>query len=443
MAALDLNSGATAAVSNEVDLADLPVTGTIPPDLNGVLIRNGPNPLRGHFNGNDVLDWWPEDAMLHSISLQGGRATSYRNRWVRTRRWAQVHDPDASSVRLDTNPNVNVLYHAGEILALAEGGAPLAITTELETLGPAHAHPGLANGMTAHPKVDPQTGELMSFRADWRKPYLCYAVTDAKGMPTVDLDVDMSSPSMMHDMAITANRSLFLDLNVGFDFSMLSRGYRMPLRWRDDHNAKVGIISRNGGEVRWFEIAPCFIQHVVNAYDADEATVVLDAVRYPRYFCVKEDGSTFEDPPLGFLWRYVIDLERGTVTEKQISDICIELPRINEQRTGRPYRFLYAVEQPTNTEIRGVVRYDLESGLVQRYRVPEGDQNSEPVFVPRPTSSVEDDGWLLVCVYRHATDTSDLVILDGQDIEAAPVATVRLPRRIPSGFHGTWLSKDR
>src|ERR1700761_4406754 len=156
MATFDLNSGATAPVADEVELVELSVTGTIPQDLNGVLVRNGPNPLRGRFNGNDVLDWWPEATMLHGISLQDGRATNYRNRWARTQRWADVYDPDSAQALLDTNPNVNVLYHAGEILALSEGGAPLAITTELETLGAARNHPGLANGMTAHPKVDPQ-----------------------------------------------------------------------------------------------------------------------------------------------------------------------------------------------------------------------------------------------------------------------------------------------
>ena len=442
MVTLDLNSGAAAAVLNEVDLVDLPVIGAIPEDLNGVLIRNGPNPLRGRFKGNDMLDWWPEDAMLHGISLHGGRATHYRNRWARTKRWADVYQPDASLTLLDTNPNVNVLCHAGEILALSEGGAPLAMTAELETLGASRRHPGLANGMAAHPKIDPQTGELMSFRADWKPPFLHYTVTDAQGAPSVDIDIEMSSPSMMHDMAITATRSIFLDLNVGYDFSMLSRGYRMPLRWRDDHQARLGIIPRKGGELRWFEIAPCFILHVVNAYDADDASVVLDAIRYTKYFRLADESPTFEDAPLGVLWRYVIDLDTGTVTEKQIADLGIELPRINEARTGRPYRFLYAAEQPTNTEFRGVVRCDIELGSVQRYSVPEGDQNSEPVFVARPGSSVEDDGWLLVCVYRQASDTSDLVILDGKNIASAPIATVRLPRRIPAGFHGAWIATD-
>ena len=442
MAAINLNIGALAPVVNEVDLVDLCAVGEIPRDLNGVLVRNGPNPLSGRFEGNDVLSWWPEAAMLHGVSFQDGRVMAYRNRWARTRQWARVHDPDVAPSLLETNPNVNVLHHAGEILALSEGGAPLAMTAELQTLGATRRHLGLAGGMTAHPKVDPQTGELMTFRADWKKPWLRYGVTDSKGAQCVDVEIELRSASMMHDMAITATRSILLDLNVAYDFSMLSRGYRMPLRWHDDRKARLGIIPRHGGEMRWFEVAPCFVQHVVNAYDADESTVILDAVRYSQYLRIANNSSAFEDNPLGVLWRYVIDLERGTVTEKQIDDVGIELPRINEGRTGRPYLLLYAAEQPTNTEIRGVVRYDLGCGSMQRYRVPEGDQNSEPVFVPRAAASGEDDGWLLVCVYRQATDTSDLVILDGRNIESDPIATVRLPRRIPAGFHGAWLPQD-
>ena len=442
MAAINLTAGAGAPVADEVDLVDLAVTGTVPQDLNGALARNGPNPLRGRFEGNDVLSWWPEAAMLHAISFQDGRATGYCNRWARTQRWAQVHAPDAVASLLDTNPNVNVLHHAGEILALAEGGAPLAITAELETLGATRRHLGLAGGMTAHPKVDPQTGELMLFRADWNKPWLRYGVTDAHGAQSVDVEIELPSPSMMHDMAITATYSILLDLNVAYDFSMLSRGHRMPLRWHGERKARIGVIPRYGSQMRWFEVMPCFILHVVNAYDADESTVVLDVVRYPWYLRLADDMAAFEENPLGVLWRYVIDLKSGTVTEKQIDDAGIELPRINESRTGRPYRFLYAVEQPTNTEMRGIVRYDLASGSTQRYQVAAGDQNSEPVFVPRPAASGEDDGWVLVCVYRHATDTSDLVILDGRDIEREPIATVHLPRRIPAGFHGTWLPKD-
>jgi carotenoid cleavage dioxygenase len=442
MTTIDLNFGALAPVTDEVDLDDIQIIGEIPRELNGLLVRNGPNPLLGRFEGNTVLDWWPQAAMLHGIAFHDGRVTWYRNRWARTQRWAEVYDPNRAASFMATNPNVNVVHHAGEILALAEGAPPLAITADLETIGKTRRHLALAEGMTAHPKIDPNTNELIYFKADWHKPYLRYGVTDAQGNQIVNQEIEMASASIMHDMAITETHSIMLDLNVAYDFLMLSRGHRMPLRWHEDREAKIGVIPRHGGKVRWFPIAPCFIQHVVNAYDESASLIVLDAVRYPRYFVLQENGTTFEDSPLGVLWRYVIDLNNGTVTEKQIDDIGIELPRINETRTGRSNRFFYAAEQPTNTEIRGIVRYDFKSSQMQRHRILEGDQNSEPVFVPRPSASNEDDGWVLVCVYRHKTDTSDVLIIDGKDIANDPIATVRLPRRIPAGFHGAWLPTD-
>ncbi|WP_322013076.1 carotenoid oxygenase family protein [Paraburkholderia sp. J12] len=442
MTTLDLNAGAIAPVTHEADHVALRVTGTLPDDLHGVLVRNGPNPLSGRFEGDGVLSWWPEDAMLHAVAFERGRATGYRNRWLRTQRWARVHAPESVSAWPDTNPNVNVIRHAGETLALAEGGAPLAITAALDTIGPAQHLAGFAQGMSAHPRIDPRTGELITFRADWKAPYLCYGVNDARGQPVVDVEIALPAPSMMHDIAITATHSILLDLNVGYDFSMLARGHRMPLRWHDERSARLGVIPRHGGEVRWFEIAPCFIQHVVNAYDVDATTLVVDVVRYPWYFRLAPDGRAFENNPLGMLWRYRIDLASGVVHEMQAGDDGMELPRIDERRTGLPYRYGYAVEQPTPFEMRGIVRYDWHTGTRERYAVPPGDQNSEPVFVPKRGGRAEDEGWILTCVYRAATDTSDVVVLDASDMAAGPVATVHLPTRIPAGFHGAWLPHE-
>jgi carotenoid cleavage dioxygenase-like enzyme len=201
----------------------------------------------------------------------------------------------------------------------------------------------------------------------------------------------------------------------------------------------LGVIRRHGGEIRWFEIAPCFIQHVVNAYNEDETTIVLDAVWYPSFLRPAPNGRAFEDNPLGTLRRYRIDLAAGSVQEYPVAETKIEMPRINEQRTGRPYRYFYAVEQPSLVEMRGIVRFDWDGGRFERYAVPPGDQNSEPVFVPRRGAASEDDGWVLCCVYRQASSTSDVVVLDARNVAAGPVATVHLPTRIPAGFHGAWL----
>jgi carotenoid cleavage dioxygenase len=185
----------------------------------------------------------------------------------------------------------------------------------------------------------------------------------------------------------------------------------------------------------------------VNAFDADEDgtgdRVVVDAVRYPWYFRVAGDGDGFDPDPLGVLWRWTIDLDQGTVTEGPVETGCpfdqIELPRIDESRTGRPNRHLWAVEQPSTTEMRGLRHHDRTAGTTGRWVPPPGDQNSEPVFVKRPGTTEEGDGWIVAAVYRAATHTTDVVVLDALDLPAGPVATIHLPVRVPAGFHGVWL----
>ncbi len=439
----DLNSGALAAVADEVEIRDLAVTGQVPEQLQGTLIRNGPNPFSGRFHGNDVLNWWPEAAMVHAVTFTGGRASEYRNRWVRTQNW-QSHfgtvEAESEAPLVATNPNVNVLEHAGELLAMAEGGSPIRINSRLETLGSPLLHPTLSTGVTAHPKLDGHTGELMYFRADWNTPFLTYGVLNADGSQRHEQSIDVAAPAMMHDMAITRSKSIVLDLGVGYDFGLLEQGHRIPLRWLPERRSRLGIISRHGGDAAWIDIEPCFIQHVVNAYDVDSTHLVLEAVRYPHYFCFDSTVGAYAENPLGVYWRYDIDLANGVVRESAVDDGAIELPRINDAYTGQQHRYVYAVQQPTQQEMRGLVRYDTQTGLRQQHSIPPGDQNSEPVFVPRPGALSENDGWVLSCVYRAATDTSDVVILNAQDMAAPPLATVHVGRRIPAGFHGLWVA---
>ncbi len=436
----DLNRGALAPVSDEVDCERLDVTGEIPESLRGRLLRNGPNPFDGRFPEGDMLQWWAGSAMLHGISFGEGRATSYRNRWVRTGPWRRrFQDAQLPPDPLwDQNPNVSVVQHAGRLLALGEGGVPFEVSSDLETQRP---FPATKNplGMTAHPKVDPESGELIFFRADWQAPYLTYGVLDAAGNLVTATEIEIPAATMMHDFAITENYSLLLDVGVGYDFSLLSKGARMPLRWDEDRPSRIGVVPRHGGTPRWFEIEPCFLQHVANAYEASDDTIVFEAVRYPTFLCFDEKAGAFLPNPLGTLWRYSLRLGDGTVRECPVTEPYLELPRIDDRRCGRDYRYVYAVEQPSDQEMRGVLRYDRQTEKVARHSLPLGDQNSEPVFVPRSSTSAEGDGWLLVCAYRSETDCTDVLVLDAQHPEDDPVATVHLPRRIPAGFHGAWI----
>lgn len=435
----DLNGGALAPVVDEYETTVLEVIGEIPEGLHGTLIRNGPNPFSGHFEGTDVLDWWPEAAMLHGISFCHGRVVGYKNRWVETQNRADYLGVETATSYVNSNPNVNVVSHAGEIMALAEGGPPVVIDADLNTLGASVLHPCLASGVTAHPKLDMKTGEMMCFRADWSTPYLRYGVLDKNGNQVVDLELDVPEPSMMHDMAITARHSILMDLNVAYDFSMLAEGYRIPICWQERRTSQLCVVARDGASVAWFEIAPCFIQHVVNAFEQPPNVLTLDVVRYPWYLKRESNGNRFLPNPLGVLWRYTIDLSEGKVTEQQLDDEYIELPRINDAYVGCENKFLYAVVQPTNEEMRGIVCYNLDSGDKQHHEVAPGDQNSEPVFVGHGSDAAENVGWVLVCVYRQSSDTSELRILDATDISQPPLATIVLNRRIPAGFHGAWI----
>jgi carotenoid cleavage dioxygenase len=186
------------------------------------------------------------------------------------------------------------------------------------------------------------------------------------------------------------------------------------------------------GEVRWFDIDPCYVFHVVNAYDQDEA-IVLQAVRYPEMW---RGNSGFEAD--GALWSWTIDLRDGTVTERQLDDRAVEFPRIDDRLATLPARYTVTVGD------RRLVRYDLATGDAIEHRFGTADAPGGPgeaVFVPSPTAAPDElSGWYIAYVYDPVRNGSDLVILDATDFAADPVARIQLPQRVPYGFHGNWIS---
>ena len=428
--------GNFAPVRDERTAFDLPVQGAIPSALRGRYVRNGPNPKTG-TSGH----WFVGDGMLHGVELRDGRAVSYRNRWVRTRAFVE----DAKSIRADFTrdltvgvANTHVIAHAGRILALVETSFPTEVTPALDTIGCFDFDGRLTTGMTAHPKLCPRTGELHFFCYNYMAPFLTYHLADAGGRLVRSEVIEVPGPTMIHDFAITDRHVVFMDLPIVFDLERAMAG-TMPYRWSDEYGARLGVMPRGGGnaEVRWFEIAPCYVFHPFNAYEDAQGALVMDVVRYPELW----RGSSAAAAP-ATLHRWRIDLSTGRVGEQGLDDRAIEFPRFDERRVGAPYRYGYAVytehgiDRGTGTEL---IKYDLRAGASATHDFGPGRIPAEPVFVPASPGAAEDEGWLLMYVYDTGRDGSDLVILDAAKVAGKPVATIALPQRVPFGFHGSWI----
>jgi carotenoid cleavage dioxygenase-like enzyme len=431
--------GNFAPVSKEVTAFDLPVQGTVPHALRGRYLRNGPNPKTG-----TSPHWFLGDGMLHGVELRDGRAVWYRNRWVKTRAFVE----DAKMLQEDFTrdvtvgrANTHVVAHAGRILALVETSLPTEVTPELETIGCFDYDGRLTTGMTAHPKLCPRTGELHFFAYNYMAPYLTYHRADACGHLVQSEVIEVPGPTMIHDFAITDRSIVFMDLPVVFDLDLAMAG-SMPYRWSDEYGARLGVMPRGGtnADVRWFEVAPCYVFHPMNAYEDEHGGIVLDVVRYPELW----RASWGVTPPTLHRWR--IDRAAGRVSEQTLDDRAVEFPRFDDRRTGAPYRYGYAVyteqsiDRATGT---AVIKYDLRAGSSAVHDFGAGRVPAEPVFVPASDSAGEDEGWLLTYVYDTARDGSDLVILDAADVAGKPVATVALPQRVPFGFHGSFIPDAR
>ena len=425
-------------VAEELTVTDLPVTGQIPSGLSGRYLRIGPNPWpvpEGPYH------WFTGDGMVHGVELGGGQARWYRNRWVRTsgvaERLGEEVPPGPPPPMYDTS-NTNVLGHAGRIVALTEGSMPYELSPELDTIGRTDFGGPLPGGFTAHPKLDPVTGEMLGFAYGPFPPYLRYHRIAADGTLAYSQDIDIPGPSMMHDFSVTERHVVFYDLPVVFKMELLET-QPFPFAWDDAYGARLGVMAREGGTVDWYEVEPCFVFHPMNAYD-DGDRIVLDVVRYPDMF---RPSETEKGPLVArqTLDRWTIDRAAGKVLEERLDDRAQEFPQVDPRVVGRRHRYGYAPEAAVSFDLTAtrLLKHDLTAGTTEVHDFGPGRVPGEASFAPAPDGTGEDEGWLITFVYDAATDRSDLAIVDASQPSAPPVALVHLPVRVPFGFHGSWI----
>ena len=537
--------GGFAPVAGELDVPELAVAaGSLPASLRGSFVRNGPNP-QFDFRGRQY-HWFDGDAMLHMVTF-GGTAddggnggsggngagssaalpASYRNRFVRTARFladaaagysvaelGELHAGNfAPALRRDGvdtrtgermgRANTSVVAWRGELLCLEENDKPYAVCrATLATLGRRDFGGALSHNVTAHPKLDPATGELFLFGYDLspRGPWCSYAVACGEtGELTRSFPVPLPAPVMMHDMALTQRFAVLCDWRYEFSVErMLAERSAAteegggaacsPFRHARDKPPRFGVLPRyaaSAAELRWFELAaPMSLFHIAAAWEQPRRQqppggagggtelVIVGCRGETADLAVStspDDEATVQAATAAGgdagatrgqrLWEWRLDLgAAGTVTERQLGQQWIEFATVHPALTCCRPRYVYAARfchrpdsaSPNAPWIDGVVKHDLETGVERVHAFPPGHFGGEPVFAPAgggggggsTGGGAEDEGFLLTFVTDERRQTSELFVIDARDehfAAAPPRCRLRMPRVVPYGFHGTWL----
>lgn len=443
-------------VFEERYVKNLNVIGKLPKWLNGVYMRNGPNP---HFPSEKLEFPYDGDGMIHALYFdQNG--VSYRNKWVQTDEfkaekragkalWQSITAPKFPSSRdikkynapitpVKNTANTNIIHHGGHILALYEGGKPYKITDSLDTIG-AFDYNGKVKGMIAHPKIDPITGDMHFLQyAMVQYPFLRYYVVNKNGQVIKDIPIYTKGSVVLHDMILTPNYVLFFLCPMKLSLRRIFTG-RNPLQWKPERGTKIGIIPRNGRsrDVTWTKTNPFFVWHMMNGFEQNE-NIVVDFIKH-NY---DNDGATIGVPKLQ---RMVIHPKKGIISDNKIGDSFIEFPNINPRLCGQQYQFGYAAKVNSKQEnnefahFTELVQYDFENNTHKIHRLPKGLTVGEPTFVPHPYKKEEKDGVVVAFAHDEATEKSKLIVVEPLNFDKAPIAIIDLPFRVPNGFHGDWI----
>jgi len=350
--------GPFAPVACETTETALRVTGHIPPTLNGLYARIGPNPMR--VDNPATHHWFLGDGMVHGVRLREGKAV-----WYRYRYWALVE----------------------------AGGMPVELNDLLETQRHAYFNTPLCRAFAAHPHRDPATGELHAICYDVTVlHHICYVVIAPDGTLRRDIAIPVRHGPMIHDCALTATYMVVLDFPITFSMGALLRGHAFPYQWNERHGARIGLLPRTGAaaDIVWFNVDPCFAFHAANAYDQVDGRVILDLITYPSMF--EGDRNGLENTQSAFE-RWQLSPSAGTVERQIFSDFAQEFPRCDERLTGREYRYANTIGLDIEARTtQPLYRQDLRTGAIARHVFGPHHAPAEAVFVPRQADAAEDDG---------------------------------------------------
>jgi carotenoid cleavage dioxygenase-like enzyme len=433
-------SRAFAPVFDERDDSDLKIDGEIPRGLRGVFMRNGPNPQfapDGHYAYP-----FAGTGMIHAVYIENGRAR-YRNRWVLTKEVLaeraaghRIYNSGFSAPPHADLANTNIIHHGGRFLALFEAGVPYEVDRDIKTIGLFDYDGKLPTVMSAHPKVDPASGELLAIAYSAVTGALAYLRADKTGRLDRIVPFQAPWPTMIHDIAITETHLIAFVGPAVFDRSQPGP----PVTWQPDRGAMAAVVPRDAhsaADVKWIKGAPFFQFHTMNAFAEGHRIEVV--VPWYDSFSLTAPSQRLE------LHRLVIDTEKNSLADQIIDDRACEFSRINDAYLGRRARYGYVGlrdPHPGQATQEGAfeafARYDLVSGEKMVHQFPAGQTVCEPLFVADPNGEAEEEGFVFTFVHDADSAAGSFMIFDAQHLTGEPLAVVHLPRQVPAGLHGSW-----
>jgi carotenoid cleavage dioxygenase len=416
------------------------------------------------------------DGQLNAFYFENGRVR-WRNRWVRTERFKDrlaagktIHEGSMSAKAEDMSTlagyeawkrrthtaNTNPVFFGGKLYMTWPSGLPYEVDPiSLETLGLRNFDGKVATAMTAHPKIDPKTGEMLFYARSPIPPRLCYYAADPTGKVTKVEPIEAPYSGFLHDFLITEDYVIFPLVPVTATAEKRRKPGANVISWAPEMRSYFGIMPRSGGssDVRWFDVDAFAQYHFWNAYN-EGTKVTLMFPAFDSIYHFYEDGNEAPIEPGKLNCRevkYTIDLATGSVKREEFDDVAEDYHRVDPRYMGRKWRHTFTNAWLANNRLpaaggswpqNALVHYDHETGRRKLRPLRPGTwTHPEPAFIPRSADAPEGDGYLLCLLYREDENRSDIEILDTSDITAEPVATVKLPTRVVWGAHGQFAQR--
>ncbi|GKY98181.1 dixin [Mayamaea pseudoterrestris] len=458
----------------------VPVEGSLPSDLNGLFLRNGPN--NGFATTKKRYHWFDGDGMIHSLRIVDGKAY-YNNQFIPTPRYkteqsygeelfmrlGEITGMTGLFKLLFVSPNMlrnngltdltagqantHTLMYNDKFYACYESSLPFELI--LDDKGAVQAAVGydtfggtLNYPVSAHAKIDPVTNSLLfhSYSGDAEmvkrdgpiKVGEYHGPSDTFG---VYQGISLNHFPFAHDMAFTKNYLIVYDGSVHFQKEKLMEFGASIFGWNSSHTMKIGLMSRSDGHLDWFETNKAMsIVHTLTAWEEEDGTVVMWAPASDKVDLGLEDHNNE-------FFMTEFRMRPGTAEATMVvasAEHNVEFPRVRDECLGKPCRFGYAGWMTKTTgagQFQGWAQFDLQAKKVnQVVHFGEGENGGEPVVIPKPGSTESNQVYIGTFIHNDSENADYFVLYDGETTEL--VTRIKMPYRIPFGFHGQWVNGE-